>query len=245
MKTKIGVATEKTTKPNRPQKAFTLAETLITLGIIGIVAAMTLPVIIGKWQKMVTVNKLKAAYSLLSQGIEQAEADYGPVKYWTFRNKQEFTDKYIRPYFNVLKTYDSGELPAGFHHYCLNGNICDSYGSFSNAQKLILKNGIMLSTDIDTTTNNYVWLTITVDLNGLKDFSTYGKDTFIFSLDPTDEKLLPYGLGRVTGEFTGTNRDKSRNALMYSDNRSCTKAGLFCGAVIFLDNWEIKDDYPW
>lgn len=100
--------------------------------------------------------------------------------------------------------------------------------------------------DIDTTTNNYVWLTITVDLNGLKNNSTYGKDTFVFSLDPDYEKLLPYGLGRVTGEFTNTIRDKSRAALLSgSDARSCVNNGIFCTAVIFMDNWQIKDDYPW
>ena len=39
--------------------AFTLAEVLITLGIIGIVAAMTLPALVGKYQKVQTVNQLK------------------------------------------------------------------------------------------------------------------------------------------------------------------------------------------
>lgn len=225
---------------------FTLAEVLITLGIIGVVAAMTLPVLIGKWQKLVTVNKLKAAYSLISQAIEHAESDYGSVKDWTFGDADNFTNKYIRPYYEILSVYDRGTLPSGFHHYCRNGEICDSYASFTNAQKVILKNGMMLSMDIDATTGDYIWLTITVDLNGLKDYSTYGKDTFIFSLDPVDEKLLPYGLGRVTGEFENTNRDKSRGALLSgNDKRSCKNAGIYCGAVIFLDNWQIKDDYPW
>ena len=46
-------------------KAFTLAEVLITLGIIGIVAAMTLPILIGKYQKMQTATQLKKAYKRL------------------------------------------------------------------------------------------------------------------------------------------------------------------------------------
>ena len=36
-----------------------MAEVLITLGIIGIVAAMTFPALLGKYQKVVTVNQLK------------------------------------------------------------------------------------------------------------------------------------------------------------------------------------------
>ena len=38
---------------------FTLAEVLITLGIIGVVAALTLPSVIQKYQKKVTVERLK------------------------------------------------------------------------------------------------------------------------------------------------------------------------------------------
>lgn len=39
--------------------AFTLSETLITLGIIGVIASMTLPSVINKYQEKVTVTKLK------------------------------------------------------------------------------------------------------------------------------------------------------------------------------------------
>ncbi len=41
------------------KKAFTLAEVLITLGIIGVVAAMTLPSLVGNYKKKVTVTRLK------------------------------------------------------------------------------------------------------------------------------------------------------------------------------------------
>ena len=51
------------------KKAFTLAEVLITLGIIGIVAAMTLPSLIANYQKKVTVNRLKQAYSMINQAL--------------------------------------------------------------------------------------------------------------------------------------------------------------------------------
>lgn len=39
--------------------SFTMAEVLITLGIIGIVAAMTLPALIQKYQKQETSARLK------------------------------------------------------------------------------------------------------------------------------------------------------------------------------------------
>ena len=55
--------------------AFTLAETLITIGIIGIVAAMTLPAIIDQRQKVVTVNRLKKFYTTMEQAILLTEKE--------------------------------------------------------------------------------------------------------------------------------------------------------------------------
>ena len=49
------------------KKAFTLAEVLITLGIIGIVAAMTMPVLIAKYRSKVLETQFKKRYSEVSQ----------------------------------------------------------------------------------------------------------------------------------------------------------------------------------
>ena len=54
-----------------------MAEVLITLGIIGVVAALTLPSLIQKYQDQVLENQLKKMYSTLSQGIQKAMADDG------------------------------------------------------------------------------------------------------------------------------------------------------------------------
>lgn len=59
--------------------AFTIAEVLITLGIIGIVAAMTMPVLIAGYQKNVLKNQFKKTYSMLSQAIVKTQADLGYV----------------------------------------------------------------------------------------------------------------------------------------------------------------------
>ena len=68
------------------KKGFALAEVLITLGIIGIVAAMTLPALVQKNQEKVTVTKLKKVYSILSQAYQFAVNDYGTPDLWGFGN---------------------------------------------------------------------------------------------------------------------------------------------------------------
>ena len=57
--------------------AFTLAEVLVTLGIIGVVAAMTMPVLIQKHQKMVLKQQFKKSYSVMQQAYQKVYADLG------------------------------------------------------------------------------------------------------------------------------------------------------------------------
>lgn len=57
------------------QKGFTLAEVLITLGIIGVVAAMTLPSLIANYNKQVYVTQLKKSISVIEQGLKLAIAN--------------------------------------------------------------------------------------------------------------------------------------------------------------------------
>ncbi len=69
-------------------KGFTLAEVLITLGIIGIVAAMTLPTLVQKNQEKVTVDKVKVAYSLINQAYMLAKNQNGDINYWFTENSK-------------------------------------------------------------------------------------------------------------------------------------------------------------
>ena len=59
--------------------AFTMAEVLITLGIIGIVAAMTLPSLIGRWKDKEYEVRAKRTFSLINQAIERYEAESGMI----------------------------------------------------------------------------------------------------------------------------------------------------------------------
>ena len=60
--------------------AFTLAEVLITLGIIGIVSAATIPIMLTNFKKRETVAKVKAAYSILSQAVKLSVEENGKRK---------------------------------------------------------------------------------------------------------------------------------------------------------------------
>lgn len=64
------------------KKAFTLAEVLITLGIIGVVASMTMPSLMSKYRERVFVERLKQTYSIFSQAYLMAVTDNGEAENW-------------------------------------------------------------------------------------------------------------------------------------------------------------------
>ena len=83
---------------------FTLAEVLITLGIIGVVAALTMPALIGHYKKEETISKLKKAYTILNQAMKRSEVDNGAYEHWGSAfdmGPEEYINKYWVPYFNV------------------------------------------------------------------------------------------------------------------------------------------------
>lgn len=83
--------------------AFTLAEVLITLGIIGVVAAMTLPALIQKNNTIVVETRLEKFYSSINQAIKLSELKNGDKKYWTQKDTDDFWNIYLQPYIKYLK----------------------------------------------------------------------------------------------------------------------------------------------
>ena len=70
----------------KSKSGFTLAEVLITLGIIGVVAAMTIPTLIERYKEQELVTRWFKFYSLLQQAIKLAEEEYGDHTTWKFEN---------------------------------------------------------------------------------------------------------------------------------------------------------------
>ena len=51
------------------KRAFTLSEVLITLGIIGLIAALTIPNLMGAYRKRVVETRLKKFYSAITRQL--------------------------------------------------------------------------------------------------------------------------------------------------------------------------------
>ncbi len=181
------------------KNAFTLAEVLITLGIIGIVAAMTLPTLIQKHKEQETVAKVKKFYSVISQAIMLARVEHGDVDTWDFAgtttgsNAQSNTNfaNYIKPHLQIIKdcqvTPDKKCVQEGYTSY-LNGTPYTNTDYNENIYyKMILKDGSLfwLRTNgegchnSDAATDNVCAL-IWYDANANRPPYTLGKDVFVF-----------------------------------------------------------------
>lgn len=222
----------------RTKTAFTLAEVLITLGVIGVVAAMTLPSLIENHKKKETVVQLKKNYSMLNQAMQQSEIDNGPYDTWEVGNSIgaiNYFNKYWRPYLKVLKicknTEDCNYGSNNTFWKQMDGEINDHFFSNNGGTRvpMILADGIFIS--IFTLTGYSANSSqILVDLNGAKGPNKFGRDVFWF-IREQKKGIMPLGY------------DLDEEVL----NNECSikGKGLYCAAKIMRAGWEIMDDYPW
>lgn len=230
------------------QKAYTLAEVLITLGIVGVVAALTIPQIITNYQKQVTATRLKHAYSVLSQAIEMAEAHNGSIQNWTYTTGDEAFEKYLKPHIKTLKTETfrrNGVL--GITYKQLSGipeTGLAMMGNGAGSMLYSLQNG----TQIFFNKWNSTIIHIIIDINGDNGPNQFGKDVFYFLIDKTN-KLYPMGYRSTTEcrlpQDPNTDRDLLKNGTCCNYGCSKKKRGTWCGALIMVDGWKIAPDYPW
>ena len=59
------------------RKAFTLAEVLITMTIIGVIAALTIPTLIKKYDEAATVSKVKKMYTTIANAVRVWQVENG------------------------------------------------------------------------------------------------------------------------------------------------------------------------
>ena len=171
--------------------AFTLAEVLITLGIIGIVAAITIPTLSQKLYEKRTVTQLRAVQSILAQAIKAAEAEDGEVEGWGLKQDRSKEDaeliaEKLRKHMKVA--HDCGTEPDtnGFcfpntTYTYLNGNKSPNYANLDYYYKIVLNNGasIFIQSYPDNPDNDEGYINFNVDVNGPKPPNTVGKDLFL------------------------------------------------------------------
>ena len=112
------------------KKAFTLAEVLITLMIIGIVAALTIPSVISNYQQQEFKTGLKKAVSVLNEAIQTNIIQEGktPYEIQDYQSIDGGLAGYLSKHMSVIKDVNSSVYIATC--YDSNGALQKSDGGF-------------------------------------------------------------------------------------------------------------------
>ena len=173
--------------------AFTLAETLIVVAIIGVVSALTLPNLNNTTGNKDAVAKVKKIYSNFEEALAKAEATYGPMKYWITSDNTDAarTERIAERITEFMKKYKA----------CRNNNAdgCMKTGNFTNLggtnyvtapagdgfYTYLLADGSSLSFNCGNRT-----CSIYMDIDGPhKGKFMYGVDVFHFGLNIADGEI--------------------------------------------------------
>jgi len=199
--------------------AFTLAEVLITLVIIGVIAALTIPNLLQKYQEEALKTAYKKTYNVLNNAYKMVIAENGPLEcnYYRKDNKtySSTTDcqTFYSKFFNILKVAK----------HCKNNalqNGCLPEGGYKNAESVEKENGMsdeyisnryagcpaltgMTFTNGDSNLEAVIladgqiiiyksyWLHMFVDTNGKKGPNKWGYDIFEFDIGSLKIKSEP------------------------------------------------------
>ena len=218
--------------------AFTLAEVLITLGIIGVVAALTLPTVISNYKKQVTASKLQKAYSTINNAFKQSEAANESSEFWDdpfVTGSQPYFEKYFKPYLNGAKQCFSYQ-ECGYKERCpykfLNNDEApfvtsmDAHSLKNDRFAFYLPDGTFYWILTGAGGSNYVPASVLyIDINGGDGPNIISKDVFQFT--------------RKTGKGIFPSCYQYSQASINSD---CSTSGSCCAAKIMQDGWKIT--YP-
>lgn len=222
------------------KSAFTLSEVLITLGVIGIVAAMTLPALMSKYRENVTMSKLKKFYSTMAQAQLRSIADNGEVDSWDWvpsggeSNNEillNWFNKYWGKYLNNIRVIDrkitkENELVDGGITFILGDGSVANISGFSGG---------------------YIHITYFTNYKTFADNNAIqGKDAFLFGFaaqaGSTNKCLMRFDA--YACDLSDENNLKN-NSWGGCYHEKPINGHPYCTRLLQLNGWKIPKDYPY
>lgn len=223
------------------KNAFTLAEVLITLGIIGVVAALTMPSLIQNHRKQEVETKLAKVYSVMNQAINMSKVEYGDFSDWTeYITCNQESNCTIKEAIDIFQKYIGKNLQYA------DLKIEDQIGI-----AVYFKDGSVLTFDNTLHDMRFFINSKNLNLNNWEEME--GKSNFLFRFSPIpvstyngdtrDNYSKGKGFEAYVWGWDGTN-DGLIDSTKY--NYGC-KAGQkmhYCTKLIQMNGWKIPKDYP-
>ena len=211
--------------------AFTLAEVLITLAIIGVVAVMTIPTLIGNYKKRATETKIKKFYSQMTQAIRLSEIDNGPALKWDKapmaydeegnidnvaqrENARNYWNTYLAPYIKTLGIKDLDD-------------VSEILVSLSDGSDVRLNNGQCV-------------------------LMVYYPHGYSISANAENGGAFHFQICTPSVAYIYRKRNPNKAFGCYQETLTreeallqCETTNYKCSCLLEFDNWEFKEDYPY
>lgn len=234
-------------------KGFTLAEALITLAVIGIVAALTIPNLVQSYKKRVVETKLVKFYAEINQAVQLAEIEYGDKKLWF----EDLAGADLDEDGNVIE--GSSKSEKWFKKYL--GKYIKSlrYDYSWNGSMLVhFPNGSTLRQVNPGTTRDWTFYPDNFEkCDRKKEFNDPRTDCmgiccFAFQFYPNDNRQAwkyHYNKGFEPWKYNwnGT-KEQLYNVCAAKENTTPGSGSTYrqyCTALIESNGWKIPKDYPW
>lgn len=209
---------------------FTLAEVLVTLGIIGVVSAMTVPTLMQNYQRKSYVTQLHKFYTELSQALIQYQTDRNAVSLKEAGlTSDDALSNFFNTYFKVINT-------------CTDRSPCfaDVYNNMSGKQirtnkriYITLASGVAIGYDIYNATN--ILFGLYVDVNGRQGPNIAGRDIFaiyVYNNGVIDDQAIDASNAPLS-------KEKREEAFSAKCDDATAKNWYGCFGKILNDNWEM------
>lgn len=224
----------------RKKHAFTLAEVLITLGIIGVVAAITIPILYNNYLKNQTVTRLQKAYSVIYEAIRLSENDNGPTNTWSYptidsdyASELLWFNTYLKPYmkYTRISEQDYGGIYPRVLVSLLDGTEISFWYEYTLMHVFVFTDGC----NWDAASNKCQ----RKEIGGKNYF------TFIIKSTALTNAFCPYDSHTMCSDQVG-----KREYWTCDNSYGCTSTASnadkpLCAGLIMYDGWQIKSDYPY
>ena len=211
--------------------AFTLAEVLVTLGIIGVVSAMTVPTLMQNHQRKTYVTQLHKVYNELNQCLFRYQNDRNAINLTEAGvTSTAALQNVITTYMKVVSTCDSVAAPCFANNYkYISGTGVGSDAYTSSAKSFVLASGAAIR-PVYSKPSTFKIANFMIDINGQQGPNVAGRDLFflyLYSNGVLDD-------GPDTAAYNAPLTKAQREAM------NCEETLNGCFGRLLNDNWEMN-----
>lgn len=179
--------------------AFTLSEVLVTMGIIGVISALTVPTLVNNYQRKALTLQLRKTVSDIENAVDMLITEEGKTKF-SATSYYNNLDGFITNRLKTIKTCTkdkTNECFANENYNTINGAAGSAFTCEGNSYVLASSAAICM-------TKSGTSVKVNIDVNGQDGPNIGGRDMFIFMINSN-------------GEITGTGNEDTCTTSNFGD----------------------------